>query len=120
MESSVILSHKLIELNIIIILPPCFPIIIFKIGAQVSSSNRYITDWSVEPNIKHFIFIILMGNWSTPFQISCDAPSMKTFFQEIVSEKSCVFTPFTFNGCFIDPLFQIRGNFCQINENVFG
>lgn len=74
MEGNIVLTHELIELHEFA-LPPIF------IGfLEIVGCDWNVSDWSVEPNVKHLAFKLFKRNRNTPFQISSDALWFETHF----------------------------------------
>jgi len=90
MEWNVVLSNELIQLNVVRVLPPFFPII------NEVSCDRRIPNWCIKPDIKDFIFPTCNWDRSSPFQISCDASFFKASFNPCLGSFVRVVTPIAF------------------------
>ena len=64
-EGNVILAHELIELDVLWVLPPEFPIVL-----DVVSSNGKVANWSIVPDIEDLLFELFKWDSSTPFEVS--------------------------------------------------
>lgn len=73
MESNVVFAHELIKLHILLVLPPLPPLI------SVISCDRDVANWSVKPHIENFIGELFKRDSGSPFEVTCNAPTMKTF-----------------------------------------
>ena len=60
---ALLLAHELVQLDILGIFPPFLP------PFGVSSSDGYVADASVEPDIEDLLFVAWERDRSTPFEI---------------------------------------------------
>ena len=81
MESDVVFAHELIELHVLLILPPLFPLI------SVISRNRDVANRCVEPDIENLVRELIERDRCSPFEITCNASAMKTFIKQSSSES---------------------------------
>lgn len=88
MESHVVFSHELIQLHILLVLPPLLPLV------GVPSSDRDITDRSVKPDIEHFVGELIDGNFGSPLEITRNASAEQTFLEHRLREADRVCGPF--------------------------
>ena len=114
MESDVVLAHELVELDVVVVLPPLLPLI------SVGSCDGKVTDRGIEPNVEDLVGEFLDGNWGAPLEISGDASSEKTLLQHDLSESDRVLGPLALNFLFGNPCFKSWLNLSQINEDVLG
>ena len=71
-ESNVVLAHELVQLDILLVLPPLFPLV------GVSSRDRKVADGSIEPDIEDLMLEFFDGNGRAPLQIASDAPTVES------------------------------------------
>ena len=81
MESDIVFAHELIELHILLILPPLSPLI------SVISSDRDVANRCIEPDIENLVRELIERDRCSPFEITCNAASMKTFIKQSSSES---------------------------------
>ncbi|KAH3678915.1 hypothetical protein WICPIJ_008779 [Wickerhamomyces pijperi] len=72
-ERNVVLTHELVQLDFFWVLPPGFPFL------GVVGCDGDVPDWSIEPNVKNFVFELLGWNWSPPLQVSGDTTWSQPF-----------------------------------------
>jgi hypothetical protein len=66
-ERNIIFTHELIQFYILVD-PPFFVFLLKEIG-----SDRYVSDWGIEPYIKYLIFKFFNWHSNSPFQVSRNA-----------------------------------------------
>jgi len=109
-ESDVIFSHKLVELNILFVLPPFLPLII------IICSDRNVADRRIEPHIEHLVGQFLERDWRAPLEVSCDHSFLESSVKEVLSERPRVLRPVWRN--LGHELFKLRLDLWQVDEDV--
>jgi len=117
-ECRVILAHELVKLNVIVVLPPLFPIII--LSTKVACGDRNVTNGCIEPYIEDLVLIALFWHGCTPFKVSCDASTMESISDELVCEPFGIITPLSLNRLLIDILLELWGCLGEIDVNMLG
>jgi len=104
-EGCIVLTHELVELDLLRVLPPLSPVLI--VGSEVVACNRDVADWCIEPDIEDLVLIVVSWNRSAPLQVSCDASAMEALFEKFLGEELGVVAPFALNRLLVDPLGQL-------------
>ena len=99
MKRNIVLTHKLIQLYIFVF-PPVNIVLLQKL-----CSDRYISNWCIEPHIKYLIFELLDRNRNSPFQISSDTFVLQTHVYPSICDICWIRTP-NF-ACTFDPSLQL-------------
>ena len=82
MERDIILTHELVKLNVLLVLPPLFPLV------SVASCDGDITDWRVKPNVEDLVLKFLYRDSSSPFEITSDATTEQTLLKHRICEAN--------------------------------
>lgn len=81
-ERDIILTHELVKLNVLLVLPPLFPLV------SVASCDGDVTNWRVKPNVENLVLKFLNWDSSSPFEITSDAATEETLLKHRVSEAN--------------------------------
>lgn len=73
-KRNVVFGHELIVIDGLGRLEPLLPI------GRIVRCYGEVTDWSVEPHVKDFVFETGSWNRGSPFKISCDTTWLEAFF----------------------------------------
>ena len=79
-EGNVVLSHKLVELDIVGVLPPLLPLV------GVVSGDRDVSDRGIEPHVEHFRSEFLQRHLGSPLEITGDASTKKALLKHGLGE----------------------------------
>ena len=82
MERDIVLTHELVELDVLLVLPPLFPLV------SVGSCDGDVTNWRVKPNVENLVLKFLKRDSSSPFEITSDATTKETLLKHRVSEAN--------------------------------
>lgn len=87
MERDVILPNELVEVNILRVLPPQFPVF------HEVRSDRWIANRRIKPYVHHFMFPTRERHRRTPLQVSSDATVTQTSLDPSFRSFISIVTP---------------------------
>lgn len=114
MKWYIILGHELVELDLVWILPPFFPV------WCITTSNTGITYGSIKPNVHNFMFKALFRNRCTPLKISGNTSILQSLFNPCLGGRDGILSPFSFWVGLFEPFFECRLEFREIQETMLG
>lgn len=86
-EGNIVFAHKLIELHVVWVLPPLFPI------GGVSRSDAGVADGRVKPDVEHLALETREGHGRTPLEIASNAARAQAFLQPRLCNVNTVARP---------------------------
>lgn len=112
MERNIVLAHELVELHLIRVLPPLFPL------RGVVGGNRKITDRSIEPDVKHLVPESIQRDGYAPFEVTRDASRGQAGLEPRLSDGLAVRRPFAPFGHIRNPVFIPFLQLRQVEEEM--
>lgn len=89
-ERNIVFTHELIELDIIGVLPPLFPLL------GVACCNAGVSNRSIIPDIEHLVLETGHRNRSTPLEITSNATGTQAFLQPRLGNVNTVGRPLAY------------------------
>lgn len=114
MESQVILSHELVQLHVLSVLPPLLPLV------AVVGGDRDVADGGIEPNIEDFVSILFERHGSSPLQVAGNTSFHETALKELVGEGRSILGPVSFNFGFSHPSSELVCHLGKVDKDMLG
>ena len=112
MESDIVLAHELIQLDVVLVLPPLLP------EVCVGRRDRNIADRSIEPDIEDLVGELVDGDFGAPLEIASDASAEQALLEHGSREADRVGGPLALDGGLCDPLLKLGLDLGQVDEDV--
>ena len=81
MECRVVFAHELVQLHVLLVLPPLLPLI------DVVCCDGDVANWSVKPHVKDLVLEFVDRDRRAPFKVSRDHSFNQTVFKELLCES---------------------------------
>jgi len=111
-ESQVVLSHELVQLHVLSVLPPLLPLV------AVVGGDGDIADGSIEPHIEDFVSVLLERHGSSPLQVTGNASLHETSLKELVGESRSILGPVSFNFSLSHPGCELVSHLGEVDKDM--
>lgn len=111
-ERHVVLAHELVQLDLVRVLPPLFPL------GGVVGRNRKVSNRRVEPNVKDLLPESVHRHRDTPFEITGDTPRGKAGLEPRHGDGPAICRPFAPIRDVFGPLFVPLLQFGEVEEKM--
>lgn len=113
MEGNVVLAHKLVQADVLRVVPPLLPLI------RVVCCDGNVTNASVEPDVQDLLIVASKRNLGAPLQVTGNTSRLEALLQPRICDVNTVRRPCTLLARLCRPFLDLCLELVQQQVNVF-